>query len=84
MLLTPSIDGSLYLFYARNIFHLDSLLRPIKNIVNFILSGWTTHNDLFHHCCSCDKPYQGSKLSKLTLYLSIELQYPLRRIYRMN
>ena len=43
MLLTPSIDGSLYLFYARNICHLDSLLGPIKNIVNFILSGWTTH-----------------------------------------
>ena len=47
MLLTPSIDGSLYLFYARNICHLDSLLGPIQNIVNFILSGWTTHITIF-------------------------------------
>ena len=48
LLLKPNpIDGSLYLFYARNICHLDSLLGPIKNIVNFILSGWTTHITIF-------------------------------------
>ena len=80
LLLKPNpIDGSLYLFYARNICHLDSLLGPIKNIVNFILSEWTTHITIFSPL-----PYQRSKLSKLTLYLSIELQYVLRRIYRMN
>ena len=73
MLSAPFIDGSPYLFYAKNICHLYSLLAPIKTIVNSILSGWTTYTDLFRHCCSWDTPHQCSQFSKMTLYPSIEL-----------
>ena len=47
MLFTPSVDGRPHLFYAKNICHLYILLGPIKNIVNSILSGWTTHITMF-------------------------------------
>ena len=46
-ILDPFVDGSPYLFYAKNICHLDSLLEPIKNIVNPKLSGWKTHITIF-------------------------------------
>ena len=47
MLLAPFVACSPYLFYAKNICHLDSLLEPIKNIVNPILLGWKTHITIF-------------------------------------
>ena len=47
MLSAPFIDGSPYLFYAKNICHLYSLLAPIRTIVNSILSGWATRIPIF-------------------------------------
>ena len=47
MLSAPFIDGSPYLFYAKNIRHLYSLLAPIRTIVNSILQGWTTRMTMF-------------------------------------
>ena len=47
MLSTSFIDGSPYLFYAKHICHLYSLLTPIKAIVNSILSGWAAHITIF-------------------------------------
>ena len=47
MLSASFIDGSPYLFYAKHICHLYSLLTPIKAIVNSILSGWAAHITIF-------------------------------------
>ena len=47
MLLAPFVACSSYLLYAKIICNLDSLLEPIKNIVNPKLSGWKTHITIF-------------------------------------
>ena len=47
MLSAPFIDGSPYLFYAKNICHIYTLLAPIRTIVNSILQGWTTRMTMF-------------------------------------
>ena len=69
MLLAPLIDGSPYLFYAKNICHLYSLLAPIRTIVNSILSGWTTRIPIFFAIAVAEIHLTNALSSqKMTLY----------------
>ena len=69
MLSAPFIDGSPYLFYAKNICHLYSLLAPIRTIVNSILSGWTTRIPIFFAIAVAEIHLTNALSSqKMTLY----------------
>ena len=69
MLSAPFIDGSPYLFYAKNICHLYSLLAPIRTIVNSILQGWTTRMTMFFVIAVAEIRLTNALSSqKMTLY----------------
>ena len=69
MLSAPFIDGSPYLFYAKNICHLYSLLAPIKTIVNSILSGWTTRIPMFFAIAVAEIHLTNALSSQKWLYI---------------
>ena len=52
MLLAPLIDSIPYLFYAKNICHLYSLLAPMTHCELHFVGMDDTHTDLFRHCSS--------------------------------
>ena len=69
MLSASFIDGSPYLFYAKNICHLYSLLAPIRTIVNSILQGWTTRMTMFFVIAVAEIRLTNALSSqKMTLY----------------